>query len=152
MAGWSFAAAPPRMRTLPIISRFFNTAALADICSQLTAVFQQVVIYAIPILGSRLLAAFLFSFFPPQRSWGNSSWPTTAAILTNCCVFDGLLESALIKLLQTDKILREGPGNAPGNYFRLCKNKSQLFPSIGRMSFITDDKIFATNCIFFFLI
>lgn len=91
---------------------------LADICSQLTAVFQQVVIYAIPILGSMLLVAFFFSLLSPPQL--NSLWPTMAAILTNCCAFDRLLESALIKLLQSDRILPERPGNA-GNYFRLCK-------------------------------
>lgn len=39
-------------RTLPIISRLFNTATLAGICSQLIAVFQQVLIYAIQMSGS----------------------------------------------------------------------------------------------------
>lgn len=137
MAGWRVAATllRTRMRTPPIISRFFSTATLADICSQLTAVFQQVVIYAIPILGSMLLVAFFFSLLSPPEEQLNSSWPTTAAILTNCCAFDRLLESALIKLLQSDRILPERPGNAPGNYFRLRKNKYQVFHSRGRMFF-----------------
>lgn len=71
-------------------------------------------------------AGSLFFFFSEEQL--NSSWPTMAAILTSCHVFDRLLESAVIKHLQTDRILREGPGNEPVNYLSLWRNTDQVFP------------------------
>lgn len=51
----------------PRLSSVENAANNTDTCSQLTAVFQQVVIYVIPIFGSALPAAS-FVFFPQRSS------------------------------------------------------------------------------------
>lgn len=88
-----------------------------------------------------MLPAASCFFFPRGTA---EQWPAMAAILTNCRVFECLLESALIKDLQTDRILREGPGTAPVNYLSLWRNKYQVMGCVGRNADKTNKFLFIT--------